>query len=58
MDNKELFKGFDYDKMLEEQKQYEDEVKQRWGNTDAYKVSKQRASKMLYNFTAKIMNNK
>lgn len=45
MDNKEMFKAFDYDKMMEEQKQYEDEVKERWGATDAYKISTERASK-------------
>lgn len=45
MENKDMFKGFDYDKMVEEQKQYEDEVKQRWGNTDAYKISKERTAK-------------
>jgi len=39
MDKKDMFEGFDYDQMLEEQKQYEDEVKERWGNTEAYKES-------------------
>ena len=34
-DMKKIFDGFDPDR-------YEDEVKQRWGNTDAYKVSVQR----------------
>ncbi len=42
MENKELFKGFDYEKMLEEQKQYEPEVIERWGDTDAYKISAKR----------------
>jgi MerR family transcriptional regulator, thiopeptide resistance regulator len=36
MDYKKLFNGFDPSK-------YEDEVKQRWGNTEAYKVSEKRA---------------
>lgn len=45
MDNKDLFNGFDYDKMMEEQKQYEQEVKERWGHTEAYKVSMERTSK-------------
>ena len=45
MDKKDMFKGFDYDKMLEEQKQYEDEVKERWGNTDAYKESMAKTAK-------------
>jgi len=39
MTREDLFKGFNYDKMLEEQKQYQDEVKERWGNTEAYKES-------------------
>ena len=45
MDKKEMFKAFDYDKMMEEQKQYEDEVKDRWGSTEAYRISKERTSK-------------
>ena len=45
MANTELLNGFNYDKMVEEQKQYEAEVKERWGKTDAYKVSKQRTAK-------------
>ncbi len=32
-----MFEVFDCDRMLEEQKQYGDEVKKRWGNTEAYK---------------------
>ena len=45
MENKDMYKGFDYDKMLEEQKGYEAEVKERWGKSDAYKVSKERTAK-------------
>ena len=45
MENKDLFKGFDYDQMMAHQKQYEQEVEERWGQTDAYKVSKERTSK-------------
>lgn len=45
MKKEELFEGFDYDKMMEDQKKYEPEVKERWGETDAYKVSKQRTDK-------------
>jgi DNA-binding transcriptional MerR regulator len=45
MDKKEMFKAFDLDKMLEEQKQYEDEVKERWGSSEAYRISKERTSK-------------
>jgi DNA-binding transcriptional MerR regulator len=37
VDHKTLFNGFDPSK-------YEDEVKQRWGNTDAYKTSAKRAA--------------
>jgi DNA-binding transcriptional MerR regulator len=36
VDFKKIFDGFDPE-------QYEDEVKQRWGDTDAYKISTQRA---------------
>ena len=46
MDKQEMFKGFDYDKMMAEQAQYEDEVKARWGNTDAYKISRERTAKL------------
>ena len=45
MENREMFKAFDYDKMVEDQKQYEDEVKARWGSTDAYRISAERTSK-------------
>jgi len=45
MNNKDMFNGFDYEKMEEEQKQYEGEVKERWGNSEAYKVSKEKTSK-------------
>ena len=45
MDKKEIFEGFDYDKMMEHQKKHEAEVTERWGHTDAYKISKQRAAK-------------
>lgn len=44
MANTDLFSGFDYDKMMEEQKQYEAEVKERWGNTDPYRISKERTA--------------
>jgi len=45
MDKNEMFKAFDFDKMMEEQKQYEDEVKERWGGSEAYRISKERTSK-------------
>ncbi len=44
MENYELFDGFDTEKMLAEQKQYEEEVRNRWDSTEAYKVSRQRSS--------------
>ncbi len=45
MENKDMFSGFDYDKMMEEQNQYEAEIKERWGNSDAYKISIERTEK-------------
>lgn len=45
MAKKDLFEGFDYDKIMEEQKQYEAEVKDRWGNTEAYKSSMAKTTK-------------
>lgn len=45
MTEKDLFDGFDYEKMQQEQKQYEEEVKERWGNTDAYRISRERTAK-------------
>lgn len=45
MENKNMFSGFDYDKMMEDQKQYETEVKERWGESDAYRISKERTAK-------------
>lgn len=45
MENKDMFSGFDYDKMMEEQKQYEAEVEERWGDSDAYRISKERTDK-------------
>jgi DNA-binding transcriptional MerR regulator len=45
MVKKDLFEGFDYEKMMQEQKQYETEVKERWGNTQAYKSSMAKTTK-------------
>lgn len=45
MQDKEMFKGFDYEQMMQDQKKYEKEVQERWGDTDAYRVSKERTSK-------------
>ncbi|KLU59839.1 HTH-type transcriptional activator TipA [Peptococcaceae bacterium CEB3] len=44
MTNEDLFTGFDYDRMMEEQKQYEPEVQERWGQTEAYRISKERTA--------------
>ncbi len=44
MPAKNLFDGFDYEQMQQDQKKYEAEVKERWGNTDAYKVSQKRTA--------------
>lgn len=44
MADTEMFEAFDYDKMMEEQKKYEEEVKERWGNTEAYRVSREKTS--------------
>ncbi len=40
--NESLFGAFDYEQLSREQKTYEEEVKARWGETDAYKTSQQR----------------
>jgi len=45
MKNEDLFKGFDYDQMMEDQKKYEKEVKERWGDGSQYQISKERTSK-------------
>lgn len=45
MADNEMFEGFDYEKMLKDQKKYEQEVKDRWGDTKAYAESKERTNK-------------
>lgn len=45
MPAKDLFAGFDYEQMQQKQKQYETEVKERWGNTDAYRVAQERTAR-------------
>lgn len=40
MKDEELFEGFNYEKIMEDQKKYEKEVKDKWGNSAAYKESK------------------
>lgn len=44
MPAKDLFDGFDYEQMQQDQKKYEGEVKARWGNSEAYKISQERAA--------------
>ncbi|MFN4151244.1 MAG: MerR family transcriptional regulator, partial [Candidatus Sericytochromatia bacterium] len=39
MKEKEMFKGFDIDEIEKHKKIYSDEVKEKWGNTSAYKES-------------------
>ena len=46
MEDKELFQAFDYDQMMDEQKAWEPEVQRRWGDTDAYRVSRERTRRM------------
>lgn len=50
MSDKELYSGLS----KEEQKKYEQEAKERWGNTDAYKQSVERVNKMSKKEMAKI----
>ncbi|MGE5391209.1 MAG: MerR family transcriptional regulator [Deltaproteobacteria bacterium] len=45
MNNEDLFTAFNYEQMMEDQKQYEEEVRERWGNTDAYRISRERAAR-------------
>lgn len=42
MKNENLFDAFDFEQFSREQNAYEEEVKTRWGETDAYKASQQR----------------
>lgn len=44
MANKDMFTAFNYEKMMEDQKQYEAEVEERWGGTEAYRISRQRTA--------------
>jgi DNA-binding transcriptional MerR regulator len=54
MEDKEMFAGFGYDQMMQDQKKYENEVQERWGNTEAYRVSRERTSKYNKEDWAKI----
>lgn len=42
---KEMFEPFDMSKIEEHQQKYADEVKERWGNTQAYRESQEKTSK-------------
>ncbi|MYL73115.1 MerR family transcriptional regulator [Halobacillus litoralis] len=44
MENEDRFRPFDKSEIEAHQKKYEKEVEERWGDTDAYKQSKQKAS--------------
>jgi len=44
METVDMFKGFDYEQVLEAKKRFEDEVEKRWGKTEAYEISKIRTS--------------
>lgn len=44
MDKKEMFKEFDMSKIIEHKNKYAEEVKQRWGKTDAYRESQAKTS--------------
>lgn len=44
MPNTEMFKSFDMTEIEKHQKQYADEVKQKYGNTDAYKESQRKTT--------------
>ena len=44
MQDKDMFAGFDYDKMMEEQQTYQAEVQQRWGDCEAYRESRKRTA--------------
>ena len=56
MSNQEMFAGFHADHPEEIQKQYEEEVKQKWGGTEAYKISSERAGGYSKQDWEEIMN--
>jgi len=45
MKDHELFEGFSYEKILADQKKYEKEVTEKWGNSAAYKESSEKTNK-------------
>ncbi|MCA0972530.1 MerR family transcriptional regulator [Halobacillus litoralis] len=56
MTNEERFKPFDREEINKHQQQYEKEVKQRWGNSEAYKESKAKTSQYTDQDWQKIQN--
>ena len=54
MDKKDMFSGFDMSEIEKHQNQYAEEVKQKYGNTDAYKESVGKTSKYTREDWAKI----
>jgi hypothetical protein len=44
MEKKEMFKEFDMSRIIEHKNKYAEEVKQRWGKTDAYRESQAKTS--------------
>lgn len=44
MDNKEMFDAFDMSEIEKQQRKYAEEVKEKYGNTDAYKESQKKTS--------------
>ena len=45
MAKKDMFKAFDMKDIEEHKAKYADEVKQKWGHTEAYKESEKKTSK-------------
>ncbi|MFN8674642.1 MAG: MerR family transcriptional regulator [Candidatus Sericytochromatia bacterium] len=45
MTNKDVFKAFQMKEIVEHKEKYAEEVKQKWGHTDAYKESEKKVSK-------------
>jgi len=45
MSEKDLFRGLSYDEMREHEVAHEEETNERWGESDAYRISKQRSAR-------------
>lgn len=56
MDEKDMFEGFDMSEIEKHKAKYADEVKKRWGNTDAYRESMEKTSKYTKEDWAKIIS--